>query len=80
MSLTVEQRLSLDRKNVNWRRVDFVEPSDVLEALRDGNALVVDARAVPNFERDRFPGSVSARGYDALLALPKERALYLYCT
>ncbi|MBM2809719.1 MAG: Rhodanese-like domain [Chloroflexi bacterium] len=79
MPLTAEQRLNLDRKGVNWRRLDYAEASDVLDALDRGKSLVVDTRDVRHYVSNHFPGAVSARGYDALLALPKEPALYLYC-
>lgn len=80
MPLTQEQLTSLEGKTIDWRRVPYVEASDTLDALRGPEALVVDTRVAGQFEGGHYPGAVHARERDQLLALPRERALYLYCT
>jgi len=78
--LTEEQQRSLERKGIHWDRVSFADAADVLDALDRGEALVVDARRPEIFAIGHFPGAVNARGEEALLALSRDQALYLYCT
>ena len=79
--LTEAQRRSLNDKGVDWGRLDYVEAADVLDALDRGNALVVDTRKPEKYELGHFPGAVHRQSDDPLLlALPREWAIYTYCT
>jgi len=79
--LTEAQQRSLNDKGVDWARLDYVEAADVLDALDRGNALVVDTRKPEKYELGHFPGAVHRQSDDPLLlALPREWAIYTYCT
>ena len=75
-----EQQQSLSSKGVDWRRVAYVEAADVLDALRRGGALVVDARRTDVYIQSHFTGAIGARSREELLELPRDWELFLYCT
>jgi len=79
MPLTVEQKTSLEGKGTDWRRIDYVEPDEAIDAFSRG-ALLVDTRTPEAFEAWRFTGSVNRRGKEAHLTLPRDRSIYLFCT
>lgn len=79
MTLTAEQKASLDEKGVDWRRVHYVEAADALDGFASG-ALLVDTREPEAFEAWRFNGSVNRRGKEAHLTLPRGQSIYTFCT
>ena len=79
MPLTAEQKASLEEKGTDWRRLHYVEPAEAIDAFSKG-ALLVDTRVPEAFEAWRFNGSVNRRGKEAHLTLPKDRAIYTFCT
>ena len=79
--LTNQQRESLISKRIAWERLHFAEPGEVLDAVADGLALIVDIRQRDAFEsKGHHPGAVHRHSEEELRTLPKEFALYLYCT
>lgn len=80
MALTEWQRRSLDRKEVDWRRVTYVEADETLDAVAEGGALLVDARRRDAYETRHFPGAIHWRRADASQEPPRDQRLYLYCT
>jgi rhodanese-related sulfurtransferase len=74
-----ERKRALEAKGIDWRRLVFVEPSDVFDALKRGGALVVDTRRAEYYIMGHFNGAVQARGRDELIELPRDYELFVYC-
>lgn len=80
MPLTREQQTSLDGKSIDWKRLQYVEPAETLDAVAGPGGLLVDTRVAAVYDQGHYPGAAHAREQEQLLALPKDQSLFLYCT
>lgn len=66
----------------DWERIEFVGAEVALDALASGSGLLVDVRGQRAFDQGHFPGAIcrSKGDADGLCTLPRDQALYLYCT
>lgn len=77
--LTADQKRSLERKGIEWRRLDVVSAGAAIGSVARGEGIIVDNRHEGPFEKGHFPGALNLRG-DALLTLPRDREIFTYCT
>jgi len=66
----------------DWERIEFVSAEVALDAQASGAGLLVDVRGQPAFDREHIPSAICRDKDDAggLRTLPRDQALYLYCT
>jgi len=65
-------------------KVPLVQLSDMLNVLRDGSRLFVDARPADEYAKSHLPGAISlpfqSLEETSVLALPLGKPLVIYCT
>lgn len=65
-------------------KVPLVQLSDMLNVLRDGSRLFVDARPADEYAKSHLPGAISLSFQSleetSVLALPLGKPLVIYCT
>ena len=78
--LTADQKRSLERKGIEWRRLDVVSAVAAVGSAARGEGIIVDNRRAEPFEKGHFPGAVNLRSEKSLLTLPRDREIFTYCT
>ena len=78
--LTAEQKRSLEKKGIEWRRLDVVPGSFAVASVARGEGVIADVRQADPFQEHHFPDAVNCPGDQALLTLPRDKDISLYCT
>lgn len=78
--LTTEQKRSLERERIEWRRLDVVSAEAAIASVARGEGTIVDNRHAGPFEEGHFRGAVNLREEEDLLTLPRDREIFTYCT
>lgn len=58
----------------------MMNPREVVEAVLAGQVLLVHVGTEENYEEQHFSSAIRAYTDEELLALPRDKPIWLYCT